>query len=272
MALEAARTYAAIAPAAPHAKHMPSHIFMALGLWDDVIKANQRSWTASEDRRIRKGLGVEKRSHHVAYWLMYALLQQGRAEEARELLVMVEDDAQRVESRSVRGYRAAMRATYIIESLEWDAKEIERNRSALRFSAATSELFAIGMSAIKTGQMDVANQALNQLRRRVDRTADEDHALQGKVMIKQLAAMKLVARGKVDEGLALLREAASLEDTISYQYGPPFPVKPARELFGEVLLSLGKRDAAQRQFTLALERTPQRALSLTGLRKARDYL
>ncbi len=125
--------------------------------------------------------------------------------------------------------------------------------------------------AIKTGQMDVANQVPNQLRQRVERAADEDHVLSGKVMMNQLFAVRLVAGGRVDEGLALLREAASLEDAVPYQYGPPFPVKPAREWFGDVLLSLGKRNAAQRQLTLALERTPQRALSLTGLRKTRDH-
>ncbi len=62
---------------------------------------------------------------------------------------MVEDDAQRVESRSVRGYRAATRVTYIIESLEWDVKDLERDRSALRVSSATSETFAIGMRRLK---------------------------------------------------------------------------------------------------------------------------
>lgn len=270
LALEAARTYADIAPAAPHAQHMPSHIFMALGMWDDVIKANQRSWSASEDRRIRKGLGVEKRSYHVAYWLMYALLQQGRVDEAKELLAMVEEDARQVKARSVQGYRAAMRATYIMESREWDATGLDRDRSGLRFSAATSEVFAIGMSALQTGQADVANQALDQLRRRVDRATDEDHVLTGRVMLNQLAAMRLVAHGKIDDGLALLKEAAALEEAIPYEYGPPFPVKPAHELWGEVLVRLGKQDAAQHHFTLALQRTPQRGLSLAGLRKTRD--
>ena len=87
-------------------------------------------------------------------------------------------------------------------------------------------------------------------------------------MRNQLAAMKLIADGNVDEGLVLLRETASLEETIPFTAGPVFPVKPAHELFGEVLLSLGKRDEARRQFTLALERAPNRALSLAGLTRA----
>ena len=129
------------------------------------------------------------------------------------------------------------------------------------------------MSAVQTGRTDVATHSLDQLRRRVSRAADEesaDHVLSGKVMTRQLAGMIVIAQGNVDDGLSLLQEAAFWEDTIPYKYGPPFPVKPSHELVGEVLLRLGKRDAARRHFTLALKRRPQRALSLAGLRKTRE--
>ena len=267
-ALEAARVYADLAPAAPHAQHMPSHIFMALGLWDDVIHANERSWAASEQRRIRKGLSVAERSYHVAHWLMYALLQQGRVEEAKLFLRMVEEDEERVKSRTVQRYRAAMHATYVMEAEEWDVTGIDRDRSTLRASTAMSELFAIGMSAFKTGRGEVADQVLDRFRRHVDRVIGEEsttHERPVQVMKNQLSAMKLLAEGNDHEGLALLRETASLEDMIPFAAGPVFPVKPTHELLGEVLLSLGKRDEARRQFTLALERAPNRRLSLAGL-------
>ena len=270
-ALEAAHVYAGLASAAPHAQHMPSHIFMALGLWDDVIQANERSWAAGEQRRIRQGLSVAERSYHVAHWLMYALLQQGRVEEAKPFLRMVEEDAERVKSRAVQRYRAAMRATYIIETGEWDVTGLDRDRSSVRVSAAMSELFAIGLSAFKTGHGEVADRVLDQFSRQTDRAIGEEsttHGRQVQVMRNQLAAMKLLAEGNVDEGLGLLRETASLEDAIPFTAGPVFPVKPTHELFGEVLLSLGKRDEARRQFTLALERAPNRALSFAGLTRA----
>ena len=267
-ALEAARVYAGLAPAAPHARHMPSHIFMALGLWDDVIQANEGSWAAGEQRRIRQGLSVAERSYHVAHWLMYALLQQGRVEEARPFLRMVEEDAERVKLRVVQRYRAAMRATYIIEAETWDVTGLERDRSAVRSSAAMSELFAIGLSAFKTGHGEVAARVLEQFRRQTDRVErTTTHGLV-KVMKNQLSAMKLLAEGHVDEGIALLRETASVEGAMPFSAGPVLPVKPTHELFGEVLLSLGKRDEARRQFTLALERAPNRRLSLAGLRQA----
>ena len=268
-ALEAARVYAGLAPAAPHARHMPSHVFMALGLWDDVIQANEKSWAASEQRRIRKGLSVAERSYHVAHWLMYALLQQGRVEEAESFIHMIEADAERVKSRAVQRYRAAMRATYIIETEQWDVTGLDRDRSSVRLSAAMGELFAIGLSAFKTGQGDVAGRVLDQFR--VHTSGAEKTAKHGQpitVMKNQLSAMKLLAEGNVDAGLALLRETAVLEDAVHFVAGPVFPVKPTHELLGEVLLSLGKRDEARRQFTLALERAPNRTLSLAGLTKA----
>ena len=268
-ALEAARVYAGLAPAAPHARHMPSHIFMALGLWDDVIQANERSWASSEQRRIDKGLSVAERSWHVAHWLMYALLQQGRVEDAESFLNMVEEDAERVESRAVQRYRAAMRATYIIETEKWDVTGLDRDRSTVRLSAAMSELFAIGLSAFKTGDGDVAGRVLDRFRGQTNRAENATpHGQPVIVMQNQLSAMKLLAEGHVDEGLALLRETASLEDAIPFSAGPVFPVKPTHELFGEVLLSLGQRDEARRQFALALERAPNRRLSLAGLKKA----
>ena len=267
-ALEAARVYAGLAPAAPHARHMPSHIFMALGLWDDVIQANERSWASSEQRRIDKGLSVAERSWHVAHWLMYALLQQGRVEDAESFLNMVEEDAERVESRAVQRYRAAMRATYIIETEKWDVTGLARDRSAVRVSAAMSELFAIGMSAFKTGNGEVADRVLAQFRQSDQAKNATPHGQPVQVMKNQLAAMQLFVEGKVDEGVALLRETAALEDAIPFTAGPVFPVKPTHELLGEVLLSLGQRDEARRQFTLALERAPNRRLSLAGLTRA----
>ena len=87
-------------------------------------------------------------------------------------------------------------------------------------------------------------------------------------MKNQLAAMKLFVEGKVDEGVALLRETAALEDAIPFAAGPVFPVKPTHELLGEVLLSLGNLDEARHEFALALTRAPNRALSLAGVKKA----
>lgn len=271
LGLRAARTYAKIAPAAPHAQHMPSHIFMALGMWDEVVSANEMSWASSEKRRIRKGLGVGDRSYHTLYWLMYAYLQQGRIDDAKQLVDLVREDAAHVSSRFVNGYLAAMRGTFIVESQQWDVSGLEVDRSGLRFSGATSDLFAIGLSGIKRHRLDMTQTALNQLREQIasaPETLSPSQVLPARVMKKQLSALIFVAEGKVDQGLALLKETTTLEDTIPFDYGPPFPVKPAHELYGEVLLESGRINSARAQFNLALARAPKRAHSLKGLAAA----
>ncbi len=271
LGLRAARTYAKIAPAAPHAQHMPSHIFMALGMWDDVVKANEMSWASSEKRRKQKGWGVGDRSYHTLYWLMYAYLQQGRIDDAKRLLDMVlEDDAQ-VDSRHVKGYLMTMRGTFIVESQQWDVSGLEADRSGFRFSGATSELFALGLSGIKTQRLGITRTAMTKLREQIDSAPERlspSQVLPARVMKKQLSALLLVAEGTVDQGLALLKEAVTLEDTIPFDYGPPFPVKPSHELYGEVLLESGRINSARAQFNLALARAPKRALSLKGLAAA----
>lgn len=86
LALPAARRYAQIAPAAPHALHMPSHIFFQLGMWDEVARSNEAAWAASARWVRENDLPVSQRDHHSLHWLLYAYLQQGRQREAAELL------------------------------------------------------------------------------------------------------------------------------------------------------------------------------------------
>ena len=127
-----------------------------------------------------------------------------------------------------------------------------------------SELFAIGLSAFKTGNGEVADRVLEQFRQS-DQARNATQGRPVKVMKNQLAALKLFVEERVAEGVTLLRETASMEDAIPFTAGPVFPVKPTHELLGEVLLSLGNLDEARREFALALKRAPNRALSLEGL-------
>jgi len=192
LGFRAARTYAKIASGAPHAQHMPSHIFMALGMWDEVITANEISRAASETRRKKKGLGVGERSYHTLYWLMYAYLQQGRVADAKRLLDMVRDDAVQVETRFVKGYLAALRGTFIVESQQWDVSGLEKNRVGLRFSGVTSELFAIGLSGVKTSSLDIARKAVAKLHDHIQAatgTRSSSQVMPARVMKKQLAAL-----------------------------------------------------------------------------------
>src|SRR5262249_10287035 len=110
LGLRPARAYARIAAAASHARHMPSHIFLALGLWDETAASNEAAWQVSVERAKRKGLGSDERNYHALYWLEYAYLQQGRLADARRLLGEIEADARQTGSPRARTYLSWIRA------------------------------------------------------------------------------------------------------------------------------------------------------------------
>src|SRR5262245_48029481 len=137
MALEAARLYAKIAPASSHARHMPSHAFLPLGLWDEAARSDEAAWQTSIDLAKRKGLSTAQYDYHALGWLHYEYLQQGRFEKARGLTGFVDaamtsqdsvSHADHVESEigrgngplSLRNERASMRARFIVESGRWE--------------------------------------------------------------------------------------------------------------------------------------------------------
>jgi tetratricopeptide (TPR) repeat protein len=285
LGLRAARVYAKIAPAAAHAQHMPSHIFVALGMWDDVVASNEVSWAVADERIKRKGLSTEDRNYHGLWWLEYGYLQQGRYDEARKRLAIIEQDAQKTKSRRTRTHQAYMRATYIVETQQWGRLPASVDTTDLGLPPTFSDLFATGLSAIKTGDRAAAEPALSQMKARLaavaekSTTASEPSATHHQatyapdtgaahIMEKELEALIRLAEGKTEEATQLMNEATSAEDSLSFEFGPPVPVKPAHELFGEMLLELNRPQEARKQFERALARAPKRVLSLLGLARA----
>jgi len=275
LGLRAARIYSSLASAASHAQHMPSHIFMALGMWEEVIAANESSWASSEARIKRKGLTISARPYHTLKWLMYAYLQMGQQQKAKRVLTIIEEDAQHAQTAYARGYRASMRAIYIVESQEWDANHLDEDRSGLEFPSAASELFAIGMSAVNTHQRSIAKKTLDQLTNRMPSKKSDslsEDEIAGLSMTKELEALILLEESNHQQAITVLQEAVAFENSLPYDYGPPIPIKPTHELFGEVYLELKQPEKAKEEFKQALQRAPKRRLSLEGLEKlAHDH-
>jgi tetratricopeptide (TPR) repeat protein len=282
LGLRAARLYAKIAPAAAHALHMPSHIFLALGMWDEVVSSNEDSWAASEERVKRKRLTVEDRGYHALWWLQYGYLQQGRYGDARRLLEIMEEDARRSPSRRIRYHLALMRAGHTIESGQQGKVGEELGLKDLDAPAEAGYLFARGYAAIGRGDLDAARKALEEIgTMRAGAAgggaphAGGHHPYPGdaqavEIARKQLLGLIRLAEKNGREAVRLLEEAAGIEDQMSYEFGPPVPPKPAHELLGEILLNLERPLDARRHFERALARTPKRALSLLGLARAAD--
>lgn len=270
LGLRAARAYSEVAADAVHALHMPSHIFFALGMWDDVARMNERSWQASIDRAERLDFGPGAYSYHALWWLHYAYLQQGRTDEATRLLAEADAALRESGAGTVRYHRAQMRAAQIVDdpatALEAGLVDAALADTALGVGARASNLLAGGLALIAAGRTDEADGVSEQLRELAGRSSDDVPAVSDML----LRGMLLVETERREEGLALLREAATLEASLPYEFGPPPIVKPSPELLGEALLANGERVEAVAAFDEALERAPGRRLSVRGLERARD--
>jgi tetratricopeptide (TPR) repeat protein len=266
LGLRAAEAYSEIAPAASHALHMPSHIFVALGMWDRVVDLNERSWKAAENRRVRKGLGKRARSFHAISWLSYAYLQQGRFQDSSELIKSVSEDIAEDGTNGMKGYYIAMKAAYVVNSEQWDTEFLESDKeiSDLSERAQVVSAFTTGFAAIKMGDRTAAEKSLEDIRNL--RSAEEEGGVNqyADIMSSELKALILADSGNLSQAIDLATQAAEMESEMAFAFGPPSIVKPTHELLGELLLADGRYDMAISAFEEALARAPRRALSLRG--------
>ncbi|HYK41634.1 MAG TPA: hypothetical protein VE007_04535 [Thermoanaerobaculia bacterium] len=280
LGLRPARVYAKIAPAAAHALHMPSHIFLASGMWDDVVASNEASFAAADARIARKHLSVDDRNFHALFWLEYAYLQQGRVADARRLLATMEADAKKSGSGRTRSSFGAMRAAYAVETeCRGDLPSSEGKEPR--------DLFVAGYCGWKSGKPDAITAALAALpaegTARSDGSSSHAHGSAAAstpmggygagpgvagVFRMELEAMQLASKGELAGAVTRAREAAAAEAKLSFEFGPPVVVKPSRELAGELLLAQKKPAEARREFEAALRQAPGRALSVRGLAAA----
>ena len=263
LGLAAARAYSKIAPDAAHAQHMTTHIFLALGMWDEVVSQNEIA--AGPDRAAWA-------PHHYTEWLGYGYLQQGRYAEALRHLELMHRNMDR--GGRGRAVLAEMRADYVVNTERWDSPSLEWSidLTAVRARDAAVDAFVAGLSAVKRGDRERAERGLADLVavNRSRAPPDPGHARDQvpDLLQKELEAVLRQADGRTGDAIALMREATALEDAMPVEFGPPADVKPAHELLGEILLQAGRPREAEREFARALALAPKRALSLLGLGRA----
>jgi tetratricopeptide (TPR) repeat protein len=249
--LAAARAYSKIAPGAAHAQHMTTHIFLALGMWDDVVSQNEIASGHDHD---------SWRPGHYTQWLNYAYLQQGRFTEALHMLDRMKAPT------TPRGEWAltSMRARYLMETEQWDTPIDKWTADALLLGAGGGPewAFVTGFRAAKRSDAPAIAKALGDMKT-LSATGESDA-----IMEMELGALLKYAEGKKDEALSMMREATGREATMAVEFGPPVVIKPSHELYGEMLLDAGKPREAHAAFLRALELTPKRARSLLGLARA----
>jgi tetratricopeptide (TPR) repeat protein len=289
LGLRAARRYAKIAAGASHALHMTSHIFLASGMWDDAVASNEASWAASAARVKAKSLGVDANGFHAYLWLAYAYLQQGRYADARQVVDRTLAFARESGSPRTAVHYMLARAAFIVETRRTDNLPPALEPKSVAPVGRAADLSAEGLAAVHQGDADKAEAILAKLKEVAAKAGGSEAHQHGAapaaapaasaptmpmsaadraaidIMTQQLTALVRCLRGEETEALALMTKAAEAEDAMPYEFGPPVPIKPSRELLGEMLLAMDKPAEAQKAFAAALRRAPGRALSLDGL-------
>jgi hypothetical protein len=270
-ALVAARRYSEIAPDAPHALHMPSHTFTRMGYWQESIDANIAAAAAAR----REGQTAEEL--HASDYEIYAYLQTGQDEAARQILDSLPEIASRFDPKTMlngaggpsTGYfaLAAIPARYALEREDWkQAAQLPLRETPFPYTDAMTG-FARGLGAARLGQAAAASEsvtALQHIQERLQKVNESYWARQVEIQELTVRAWATLAGGKKDEALLQMKSAAELEDKTEKSAVTPGPLAPARELLGEMLLEMNQPGQALKQFEATLKKEPGRLRSLYG--------
>jgi len=289
LALPAALAYSKIAPDAAHAQHMTSHIFLALGMWDDVVRANETAVALTNRDRATAGKTLGHCGHY-NYWLEYGYLEQGRFDAARKIVAGCMADAKEpgAVARAQRtvdpddssvGSFVVMRSRYMIDTGVWSG---EVSAWTLRLDDALmpdfNQAFATGFAAAERGDTSKAEDSLAALDRILPQLPpvfdqagvppQNPERNLPRIERDQLEAAILADKGQGSRAIELAQSAAGAEKNLPYDFGPPHPEKPPYELLGEILLRQDRPADAEQAFEEALLRAPRRTQSLLGLLRA----
>lgn len=264
--LPAARAYSRIAPSAPHALHMPSHIYTRLGMWDDSIESN----LAARDAAHQQGdIGEEL---HAMDYLVYAYLQEGRDKDAAQTVqeLRARQDLKIGDFKS--GYAAtAMPVRYAVERHQWNEAQRIADPAGATPQVLAVSVWARGIGFARGGssqKADKESETLSQTEQRLRASGEEYWANQASILRREIMAWSAQDRNKPDEAVAILRRAADDEDGIEKLPVTPGPILPAREQLGELLLEQGNTNGAAEAFAVSLMNAPGRRGSLQGAAQA----
>jgi tetratricopeptide (TPR) repeat protein len=281
-ALPAARSYASIAPASAHAQHMPSHIFIRLGLWQQAIKSNLDAEAAAKAFATRHHMrGAWDEQLHAMDYLAYAYLQGAQDKKAMAVL----QDMNRLPEVNPPTFKvayalSAIPARYALERRQWtEAAKLPLEHPRMTtfpwasFPWATAHVhFARAIGSTRLGDVVSARKAVDELAS-IQNSLSEvrggyDWARQVDIERQVASAWVKYAEGAQDEALRLMHAAADLDDVTEKHPVTPGAVLPAREQLGELLLELKQPAAALEAFEIALGNTPNRFNALYGAARA----
>ena len=271
----AANKYAKIAPSAPHAQHMPSHIYSMVGMWDASVASNQRAIQVSNDYAARTNLdGTLAGVPHGYDFMTYAYLQLGQDAKARALI----DEAAAI--KKIVGPRlagstgqAAVQARYMLERQDWKgAAQLPPFRTEFPVAEAITH-FARAMGAARSGDATAAQaevDTLKGLRANLEKANFGYWAGQVEIQILAAQAWQALGQGNKADALKFMRAAADLEDASEKHVAMENRLYPMRELLGDMLLQQGEAVAALQEYETSMKAAPERLRGFYGAAKAAD--
>jgi tetratricopeptide (TPR) repeat protein len=301
-ALTAAEALSKIAPDAAHAQHMCSHIFMALGMWNAVVKANENAMRVVDTGQRAAGQPVYDCGHYDK-WLEYGYFQQGRIADANRVLegcvstgeaaqawmqahpgqaLLYFHTAEALQGATNRSL-VSMRGIALVETGDWTgrAKQLQVDSAGLQ-QVEGWNVFVSGYAEAESGDPAGAAASLARLknlaaqsaaaRYKAEPSADKEDVMYLGILTDELSGLMASNGGDIKAAIAEVQRAAAKYDGMPVDFGPPVPMKPPNELLGELLLKDGKAAAARAAFERSLERAPKRTQSLLGLARAERAL
>ena len=270
-AVPVARGYDKLAPDVPHALHMPSHIFVRLGMWPEVIDWNIRSADAA--KRQSPPDAVSLHYAHAADYLIYSYLQEGQDKKAAKVLTELNEIANYQDSFASAYGVAGAQARYPLERMKWeDAASLDlRTHKDFawdkypQYEAIT--YFAKGIGAARSGKVEAAEKDLAKLNELYNQTVKNGENYWAVIVDSQrqsVAAWIEYAKGNKNEALSMMEKAAETEDSVDKHPVTPGAVLPARDLLGDMLIDMGKPAMALVAYEKSLQISPNRFYSLYG--------
>ena len=260
--LKAAQAYADIAPSAPHALHMPSHIFTRLGMWKDSVSSNQAARVAAHKQ------GDTGEELHAMDYMVYAYLQQGKDDEALAILKDLRGMGEMPGNDFKVSYSATvMPVRYAVERKQWqEAIHCVALQGAAPHVAALAA-WARALGYARTGDATAAKaelQSLKQMTEQLRAAGNQYWAGQVQIQAEEADAWVAFAEHKPEDAAALMRKAADEEDAVEKLPVTPGPVVPAREQLGDLLAQSGHHEAALTEYEKSLQSSPGRRGALQG--------
>jgi tetratricopeptide (TPR) repeat protein len=266
--IDAARRYAGIAPAAPHARHMPSHIYSMVGLWEESIASN------------RSALQVQNDYYHATDFMVYAHLQLAQDGKAKALIDEIykvgRDELLKKDNIGTLGAYTALAvipARYVLERADWKGAATLPVVPTKRLVADSLIRFTRGLGMARSGDLAGAKReidALQGIKTALEKAKDSYWAARSQEQILAVSAWVAYAEGAREQAVKLMRAAADGEDGSVKHVAMENRLYPMRELFAELLLETGQAAPALREFEAALKENPNRYRGLYGAARAAE--